>query len=76
MVVGGPEYETAVPAGKVQGPRTSFPANSRQTSNVADSVPNLDGVSATVSSDVPVIAERSMYGEGRVWGHGSVGIAE
>ena len=64
------------PGGAVKGPSVKLPANSRKTFFVADTVPGEWQVSTTVSADVPVIAERSMYGEGRVWGHGSVGIAE
>ena len=32
-------------------------------------------VSTMVTSDVPVVAERAMYGGGRTWAHGSVGYA-
>ncbi len=65
------EYMTA--SGQVDGPKLSLPAKSRQTFFVSDTAPNQWSVSTKVSADRPVIAERSMYGNGRTWGHDSVG---
>jgi hypothetical protein len=52
-------YMTA--AGSVAGPSFTLPAFSRRSVNVADRVPNCWSVSTSVRSDVPVVAERSMY---------------
>jgi hypothetical protein len=52
------------PNGSVPGPQNvSVPANARQTWNVADTkaVSNQWSVSTTVTSDQPVVAERSTY---------------
>jgi Papain family cysteine protease/IPT/TIG domain/Family of unknown function (DUF5719) len=62
------------PKGEVRGPAVKLPANSRKTFFVADTVPDQWQVSTRVTADGPVIAERSMYGSGRIWGHDSVGI--
>ncbi len=64
-------YMTA--SGPVPGPLASIPANSRKTFFAADSAPNQWSVSTKVHSDVPVIAERAMYGNGRQWAHDSIG---
>jgi C1A family cysteine protease len=64
------------PNGSAGGPSVTLPPNSRKTFNVADTVPGQWSVSTTVTSDKPVIAERSMYGAGRNWGHDSVGSSE
>jgi Papain family cysteine protease/Family of unknown function (DUF5719)/IPT/TIG domain len=61
------------PKGSVSGPSLKLPANSRKTFFVADTVPNEWSVSTRVTADKPVIAERSMYGNDRTWGHDSVG---
>ncbi len=63
------------PDGPVTGPSKTLAANSRQTFNVAESVPGAWAVSTEVTSDVPVIAERAMYGGGRTWGHDSIGAS-
>jgi len=55
------------------GPSVTLAAHSRQTFNVASSVPNVWEVSTKVTSDKPVIAERAMYGNSRIWGHDSIG---
>jgi hypothetical protein len=47
--------------------------HSRKTFNVADTVGQVWEVSTRVTSDKPVIAERAMYGNGRVWGTDSIG---
>ncbi len=64
------------PKGNVRGPSVKLPAHSRKTFFVADTVPGQWQVSTRVTADKPVIAERSMYGAGRIWGHDSVGIPE
>jgi len=51
------------PAGPVDGPSVSLPAHSRQTFNVADTVPWEWEVSTKVVATAPVIAERAMYGD-------------
>ncbi len=33
-------------------------------------------VSTMVTSDVPMVAERAMYGGGRTWAHGSIGYTK
>jgi len=62
------------PNGPVQGPAEQIGPGSRKTYNVADTVPNTDEVSTMVTSDRPVIAERSMYGNGRTWATDSIGV--
>ncbi len=64
------------PGGSIAGPKVTLPANSRKTFFVADTVPNQWQVSTRVTADKPVIAERSMYGSNRTWGHDSVGISK
>jgi hypothetical protein len=59
----------------------TIPAKTRLTTNVADEDPRLraDAVSTVVTSDVPVIAERSMYWPASLpWreGHSSFGVVE
>ena len=61
------------PAGEVQGPTETLPANSRKTFNVADKVPGVYEVSTKVEGKKPVIAERAVYGNGRTWGTDSIG---
>ena len=53
------------PEGPVQGPSETIPANSRQTYNVASTIPDCWEVSTKVTSDEPVIAERAVYGDSR-----------
>jgi Family of unknown function (DUF5719)/IPT/TIG domain len=60
-------------SGKAQGPTVDIGANSRETFFAADSVPDRWSVSTQVTSDLPVIAERSVYGNGRTWAHDSIG---
>jgi len=62
------------PSGQVPGQSATIPASSRQTFFVADKVPDQWSVSTRVTSNVPVIAERSMYGNNRTWGHDSIGV--
>jgi len=47
--------------GSVPGPALSIPPQSRQTVNVADTLPNESNVSIQVTSDSPIVAERSTY---------------
>lgn len=61
--------------GSVTGPVAELPAGSRETFNVADILPRAPEVSTSVVSDAPVVVERAMYGNGRQWGHDSIGIA-
>lgn len=61
------------PGGKVAGPAVSVPAYSRKTVFVADTVPGSD-VSTIVTSDLPVVVERSMYWNGRRGGSGAIGV--
>jgi hypothetical protein len=61
------------PSGAVPGPSVEMPPNSRETFEVAGTVPGAWEVSTQVTADRPVIAERAMYGPGRTWGHDSIG---
>jgi len=47
--------------GAVPGPSFSLPAYSRKSVDVSESVPNCWSVSTSVTSGLPVVAERSMY---------------
>ncbi len=60
--------------GAVEGPAATIGPGSRATFNVADIVPGEWSVSTEVTSDVGVVAERAMYGKGRVLGTDSVGV--
>jgi hypothetical protein len=62
------------PAGEVEGPTVSLEARTRQTVNVADTVPKTTSVSTEVTSDKPVIAERAVYWKDRAAGHDSIGV--
>jgi len=62
------------PAGEVEGPTVSLEARTRQTVNVADTVPKTTSVSTEVVSDKPVIAERAVYWKDRAAGHDSIGV--
>ncbi len=59
-------------SGMVAGPSFTVGAGSRQTINAADTVNGQASISAVVTSDVPVVVERSVYGSGRAWGTDSV----
>jgi Family of unknown function (DUF5719) len=64
--------------GQVNGPTVNIPPNSRKSFSVSDTVPNVWDVSTTVTSNVPVVAERSMYGTSggvRTWGTNSIGVS-
>lgn len=62
------------PGGPAAGPSAAMQPHSRQTFNVADTLPGEWSVSTVVTSDRPVIAERAMYGNGRAWAHECVGL--
>ena len=61
--------------GQVAGPHLDLAANSRQTVNVANSVPNTWSVSTKVTSQQPVVAERAVYWNNRKGAHDSIGVA-
>ncbi|MBN2168290.1 MAG: hypothetical protein JW738_03520, partial [Actinobacteria bacterium] len=68
------------PAGEIQGPHLTLAPHTRQTVNVAETVPNEFSVSTRVTSDNPVIAERAMYwnaatGVYRQAAHDSIGAS-
>lgn len=60
--------------GKVSGPSFSIKAGSRKTVYAGDTVKDSFNLSALITSDIPVIAERSMYGNDRLWGTDSIGV--
>jgi hypothetical protein len=64
--------------GTVPGPRFDLKANSRSSFNVADTLPDTWSISTRVTSDKPVIAERSVYwnapGVERQAAHDSIGV--
>lgn len=66
------------PTGTVVGPSFTMPRNSRQTINVADTVPNEASVSTKVASDSPIAVSRAMYwdapGDYRQASAGSIGV--
>ena len=68
----GIEYMTST-QGMVPGPTFDLAAGSRATVHVNEQVPLMD-VSTRVYSDLPVIAERSMYWNRRGGGHVSPGL--
>ncbi len=61
--------------GPVAGPMRVLPPFSRYTWNVHDYVVSWE-VSTEVTSDMPVVAERAMYGNNRTWGHDSIGVTQ
>ncbi|MBU4174602.1 MAG: hypothetical protein KKB90_05560 [Actinobacteria bacterium] len=61
------------PDGSHPGPTLSLPPGSRRSVNIADNSPGLWEISTKVTSDKPVIAERSTYWNGRSGGHNSPG---
>jgi hypothetical protein len=62
------------PAGPTKKPAFSVAARSRKTIKVNDDLAPTD-VSVTVSATKPVVAERSMYWDGRRGGHDSIGTS-
>ena len=61
-------------AGPKEGPALDLPARSRATVNVADALPENWQVSAAISSDRPVVAERAVYWGGRLGGHAETAV--
>ncbi len=59
--------------GAVTGPSATLPPFSRQTWKANDYVTNWN-VSTLVDANQMVVAERSMYGNNRTWGHDSIGV--
>ena len=60
--------------GKKDGPSLQLQPGTRQSVNVGATVPNEYDVSTSVTSDQPVIAERSVYWNNRQGGTESVGV--
>ena len=70
-------YQT--PTSEIPGPHLTVGADTRQTVNVGDTVPDEFSVSTRVESDNPVISERAMYwtsstGVYRQAAHDSIGV--
>ena len=68
------------PEGSIAGPPATLEPGTRQTFNVAETVPGNWSVSTMVTSDYPIVAERAMYwdsagGTYRRSAHDSVGVA-
>ncbi|MBU4359106.1 MAG: IPT/TIG domain-containing protein, partial [Actinobacteria bacterium] len=67
------------PSGAIEGPSLELDPNTRQSVNVADTLDNVWSVSTKVTSNQPVIAERSMYwntpGVYRQAAHDSIGVS-
>jgi hypothetical protein len=62
--------------GPVAGPLNfPIPANSRVTFKANDYVTDFNVSTQVNSTGGPVICERAMYGDGRVWAHDSIGYA-
>ena len=68
------------PSGAIEGPTLTLDPNTRQSVNVADTLDNVWSVSTRVTSDQPVIAERSMYWNTpevyRQAAHDSIGVSQ
>ncbi len=60
--------------GKKDGPAAEVGPGMRHSFHVDECVTTYD-VSTLVESDVPVVAERAMYDDGRTWAHDSVGYS-
>lgn len=54
----------------------TIPANSRRTFKASDVFAGNSGVSAKVESNVPVVAEKAVYGNGSNWAHESIGVSQ
>lgn len=61
------------PGGMVPGPAFIVKAGSRMTIFAADTVNGEAQLSSVVTSDVPVMVERSVFGSGRAWATDSIG---
>lgn len=59
--------------GPVAGPSAVLPPMTRQSWLANNYVTSYD-VSTEVTSDQPVVAERAMYGNSRMWAHNSIGV--
>ena len=60
-------------AGPKEGPQGyTLSGNSRVTFKVNEYVTDYD-VSTSITASIPVVAERSVYGNGRAWAHDSIG---
>ncbi len=63
------------PAGAVAQKVDKVPANARKSFDVGRVVPGAWEVSTKVEANRPVVAERAMYGNNRVWAHDSIGAS-
>ena len=67
-------------SGAVEGPSLELDPNTRQSVNVADTLDNVWSVSTRVTSNQPIIAERSMYWNTpsvyRQAPHDSIGVSQ
>ena len=61
-------------SGPREGPSRVLPPGTRFTWKANDYVDSYN-VSTVVSANHPVVAERSMYGDGRTWAHDSIGYS-
>jgi len=62
--------------GAVDGPTVTLQPHTRQNVELAKVIPGRWSVSTKVTSDEPVIAERSMYGNNRKWATESIGVGQ
>jgi hypothetical protein len=67
-------YDYMTPEGLWEGGSVELDAFSRSTVYVNEHMPGEWEISTLVTSADPVIAERAMYGNGRLWGHDSIGM--
>jgi len=81
ILVQNPSRDTATvsltymtPSGAVTGPSLVLEPSTRQSVNVADTISDEWSVSTEVTSDVPVVCERSVYWGERIGGHDSIGV--
>ena len=63
-------------SGTKEMPSDIVEPNSRKTYNVAEALPETAGISVKVKSDIPVAAEKAVYGNHRAWAHESVGVSQ
>ena len=61
-------------SGPQAGPSAVLPPGTRFTWRANDYITSYN-VATTVSSDQPVVVERSMYGDNRTWAHDSIGYS-
>jgi hypothetical protein len=62
-------------SGPVAGPNATLPPMTRQTWKANEYIADWN-VSTMINASLPVVAERSMYGNNRTWGHGSIGVTD